>query len=381
MQSVTLSSLTLNTAAQYDRLLVFFPAILVPRFQSSSNKHGIEHHIIMQGRPTTSRTRRLPSDKFAVAKHEFHKMEEAGIIRRSNSPWSSPLHIVPKQSGGWRPCGDYRRLNEATTDNRYPLPHTQDFNSRLAGSCIFSKIDLIRGYHQIPMVTESIPKTAIATPFGIWEFLRMSFGLKNAVQTFQRLMDGILKDLDFAFVYLDDILIASTSKLQHLEHLRRIFEMLFSNGLIINKSKCVFGVLELDYLRHTVTSNGIRPLTGRIQAIKEFPIPQTRDELQRFLGMINYYHRFLPRIAPKLAPLHAASAGRGKNFLSVILSKLGRLPCTPTTNPLRMPYLVHRNVLYIKPDTFHLLLNLPLTSSTSAVNTTWSQMHCRVFRQ
>ena len=158
-------------------------------------------------------------------------MEEAGIIRRSNSPWSSPLHTVPKQSGGWRSCNDYRRLNEAATDDRYPLPYIQDFNSRLAGSCIFSKIDLICGYHQIPMATESITKTAIATLFGLWEFLRMPFGLKNAVQTFQTLMDGILQDLDFTFVYLDDILIASTSKLHHLEQMRRILELLSSNAL------------------------------------------------------------------------------------------------------------------------------------------------------
>ena len=143
----------------------------------------------------------------------------------------------------------------------------------------------------------------------------MPFGLKNAAQTFQRLMDGYLKDSDFAFVYMDNILKATTSKPQHLEHLQRIFELLSSNGLIINKSKCVFGVSELNYLGNTATSNGIRPLTGRIQAIKEFPIPQTRSELQRFLGMINYYHRFLPGIAPKLAPLHAASAGRRKTFL------------------------------------------------------------------
>ena len=217
-------------------------------------------------------------------------MKEAGIVRRSKSPWSSPLHIVPKQSGGWRPCSNYRRLNEATTDDRYPLPHIQNFNSRLTGSCIFSKIDLIRGYYQIPMTTESIPKTAIATPFSLWEFLRMPFGLKNATQTFQRFMDGILQDLDFAFVYLVDISIASKSKLQHLEHLRRIFELLSSNGLIINKSKCVFGVSELDYLGHLVISNGICPLTGRIQVNMEFPIPQTRGELQRFLGMINYCH-------------------------------------------------------------------------------------------
>jgi len=118
-------------------------------------------------------------------------MEKAGIIRKSNSTWSLPLHIVPKQSGGWRPCGDYRRLNEATTDDRYPLPHIQDFNSCLAGARIFSKIDLVRGYHHIPMSPDSVQKTAIATPFELWEFLRMPFGLKNAAQTFQRLMDGI----------------------------------------------------------------------------------------------------------------------------------------------------------------------------------------------
>ena len=226
----------------------------------------------------------------------------------------SPLHIVLKPSGGWRPCGDYRRLNEVSTDDQYLLPHIQDFNSRLSGVSIFSKIDLVRGYHQIPMAAKSIPKTAISTPFGLWEFLRMPFGLKHAAQTFQRLMDGILQGLDFAFVYLDDILVASTSEAQHLQHLRRIFDLLSSNGLVINKSKCVFGVSELEYLGHLVTTDGIRPLKSRVEAIQQFPTPQTRGELQRFLGMINYYHRFLPGIAPVLAPLHVVSAGRGKDI-------------------------------------------------------------------
>ena len=313
-QSITLSGLALNTATPFDKLLLEFPDILVPRFQSTINKHGVEHHIVTRGHPTFSRPRRLSADKFTAAKAEFSKMEEAGIVRRSKSPWSSPLHIVPKPSGGWRPCGDYRLLNKTSSDDRYPLPHIQDFNSRIAGANIFSKIDLVLGYHQIPMAQESIPKTAIATPFGLWEFLRMPFGLKNAAQTFQRLMDGILRDVDFAFVYLDDILVASVSKSQHLEHLRRIFELLSSNGLVINKSKCVFGVSDLDYLGHKVTKNGISPLPSRIQAINEFPTPKNRGDLQRFLGMINYYHRFLPGIASKLAPLHVASTGRGKEI-------------------------------------------------------------------
>ena len=141
----------------------------------------------------------------------------------------------------------------------------------------------------------------------------MPFGLQNAAQTFQRLIDGVFQNLVFAFVYLDDILVASKSESQHRDHLKTIFELLSANGLVINKSKCAFGVTELEYLGHLVTCDGIRLLTSRIQAIHDFPTPQTRTDFQHFVGMINYYHRFLG-IASKLAPLHAASAGRGKDI-------------------------------------------------------------------
>ena len=150
-------------------------------------------------------------------------MEKLGIIRRSNSPWASPLHMVPKPSGGWRPCGDFRRLNNATVDDRYPLPHIQDFNGSQE---IFSKVDLVCGYHQIPVAEGDVPKTAVITPFGLWEFLRMPLGLKNAAQAFQRLMDGILRDVTFVFVYLYDILIASRSEQEHEVHLRQVFRLL-----------------------------------------------------------------------------------------------------------------------------------------------------------
>ena len=232
----------------------------------------------------------------------------------SKSAWSSPLHMVPKADGKWRPCGDYRRMNASTDDDRYPLPHIQDFNNHLAGCKVFSKIDLIRGYHQIPMAPSSIPKTAVVTPFGLWEFLRMPFGLQNAAQSFQRLMDGILRDIPFAFIYLDDILVASRSSQEHAQHLEQLFKLLSANGLVINKAKCIFGAEELEFLGHHVSAIGIAPLPDRVAALRDSKPPQNRTGLQRFLGMINYYHRFLPGLAPILAPLHAQASGKGQSI-------------------------------------------------------------------
>ncbi len=139
-----------------------------------------------------ARPRRLDLEKHCIAEEEFLALEKAGIIRRSNSPWASPLHLVPKKDGLWRTCGDYRRLNAVTTPDRYPLPNMQSLNDRKAGCTIFSKINLVKAYHQIPIAEEDVPKTAITMPFGLWEFLFMAFGLRNAAQALQLLKDNNL---------------------------------------------------------------------------------------------------------------------------------------------------------------------------------------------
>ena len=135
-----------------------------------------------------ARARQLDPEKLASTKAEFSAMEKAGIIRRSNSPWSSPLHMVRKKDRGWHPCGNYRQLTTVTIPDRYPLPNIADFSSRIAGSTVFSKLDLQKGYYQVPMAEEDICKTAIITPFGMFEFLPLPFRLRNAGNTFQRMM-------------------------------------------------------------------------------------------------------------------------------------------------------------------------------------------------
>lgn len=135
--------------------------------------------------------------------------------RPSSSPWASPLVLVPKSDGSWRICGDYRLLNAVTTPDRYPVPHIPDINTKLHGKIVFSKLDLIKAYNQIPMNQSDAEKTAVITPFGLFEYAVMPFGLRNAGATFQRAIDNILRDLDCATPYIDDVLVASTSLKQH----------------------------------------------------------------------------------------------------------------------------------------------------------------------
>jgi hypothetical protein len=202
--------------------------------------------------------------------------------------------MVRKADGSRRPCGDFRHLNMVTVTDSYPLPNMLDFQGKAAGCTIFWKIDLRKGYHQIPVHPADIQKTAITTPFESFEYLRMPFGLMNDGPSFQRKVDRAVADLEAVFAYVDNMEVASRDAEEHAIHLRQLFTRLREHGLVINVEKCVFGASSIKFLGYRLSAEGVEPLPENVSAVTEFPRPSSVKELQMFLGMVNFYRRFLP---------------------------------------------------------------------------------------
>lgn len=243
---------------------------------------------------------RLPPQHEEEVRRQIEDMENQGIIRKSNSRYASPIVVVAKKidnSGQqkFRLCVDYRKLNEITIDDKYPLPNIDSILDKLGRAQYFSSIDLAKGYHQIKVHPADIAKTAFVTPNGLYEYLRMPFGLKNAPATFQRLMNEILRDYinKICVVYLDDILIFSTSLKEHIQSLSLIFKKLSEHNLKIQFDKCSFMKRNTEFLGHVLTAEGMKPNPNKVKCIQEYQLPKTEKQIKSFLGTTGYYRKFV----------------------------------------------------------------------------------------
>ena len=260
--------------------------------------------------PCKQRPRRMPFAVREEVSRQLRKMQEAGVIQPSKSPWSSPIVLVRKRDGTHRFCVDYRQLNAVTKTDTFPLPRIDDLLDQLGSAQYFSTLDLSSGYWQIAMHPNSQEKTAFATHEGLHEFCVMPFGLKNAPAAFQRLMQQVLMGLNptdgipFVSVYIDDVIIFSHTLADHIHHLEMVLKRLAEVNLKLKPVKCRFFCKAVEYLGYRITNAGLETSKRHVDAVKQFPQPTDVKGVRRFLGLASYYRRFVRSFAKLAQPLH-----------------------------------------------------------------------------
>ena len=257
-------------------------------------------------RPPNRPAYRLARSELEECEKTVDELLALGLARPSCSPYASPVLFVTKKDGSLRMVIDYRPLNKITIPDRYPIPRIDDLLDRLKGAQVFSGLDLLSGYHQVRLKEEDVPKTAFRTPFGLYEFLVLPFGLTNAPATFQRLMNEVFHDFireGFVVVYLDDVLVFSNTEEEHLAHLERVFKRLREHSLLAKLVKCDFWKKQLRYLGHIIGANGLQVDPDKVKVVAEWPTPTSVTEVRSFLGLANYFRKFVQGYSMIAVPL------------------------------------------------------------------------------
>lgn len=302
LEQINTSHLAKNEEIPLIKLIKHFSHIFYNENNNNLTFTNATKHVIRTTDevPIRAKSYRYPYIHKEEVEKQINEMLESGIIRHSNSPYSAPVWIVPKKEDNsgkrkWRIVIDYRKLNEVTIDDRYPIPNIDDILGKLGRCQYFTTLDLAKGFHQIEIDGRDVQKTAFSVEGGHYEFLRMPFGLKTAPATFQRLMNNVLGDYinKICLVYLDDIVIFSTSLEEHLESLKLIFRRLEEVKLMVQLDKSEFLKKETEFLGHIITLEGIRPNPKKLECVKNFPIPKTPKQIKQFLGLSGYYRNFI----------------------------------------------------------------------------------------
>ena len=300
--------LNLEEQKALQALLINYKHLFHIEGQKLTFTHKIKHKFNMKSNnPVYVRNYRQPIETKKEIKKQTLDLLRQDIVKQSVLPWNAPVHIVTTHKDGRtknRMVVDFRRLNEQMIEDKYPIPNIADILDKLGRANYFSSLDLASGFHQIEMDPKDSEKTAFSTEQGHFEFKRMPFGLKNAPATFQRIMDEVLRGLfeDTCLVYLDDIIIYSSSLQEHLQKLIKVFKRLESANFKIKLEKCEFLKREIKYLGHIITDQGVKPNPEKIEAVSKFPIPKTRTEIKGFLGLLGYYRKFIKDFAKITKP-------------------------------------------------------------------------------
>lgn len=316
IEAIDLSALSVGDQIKVRSLLQQYASVFPSHEGDLGCTNLISHDIpLLDDVPVRQRYRRLPPSEYEVVKEHINQLLESQVIRESSSPYGSPIVLVKKKDGSLRMCVDYRQLNNKTRKDAFPLPRIEESLDALTGARWFSTLDLASGYNQVPVTEADRPKTAFCTPFGLFEWNRMPFGLCNAPSTFQRLMQRLFGDqqCQSLLLYLDDIVVFSSTVEQHLERLEVVLGRLQGQGLKAKLEKCAFFQRSVRYLGHVVSDQGVSTDPSKVEVVADWPTPTTISDLRSFLGFASYYRRFVEGFAKLAAPLHklvAELAGR-----------------------------------------------------------------------